>query len=160
MHEGARSRVHAYLFACSIVVGLAASVNAHVSGASLRAVRFQDDSKVITVRVGVYTEAQSSRGRQQYDRTCSRCHGRDLSGDSEFSPPLAGEDFLARWEGRTMAELFATREVMPPNAPRSIAPESYAEIVAYLLRANGLPAGKQELPVAAGDLDRILIHAK
>jgi mono/diheme cytochrome c family protein len=129
-------------------------------GLALVAAGLQDASKAVSVRDGVYSEAQSARGKLQYEKSCSSCHGRDLSGDSDFSPALAGEDFLARWEGRTVADLFATRAVMPQNAPGSIPPQAYADVIAYLLRANGLPAGKQDMPATADSLAGIFIQTK
>ena len=52
-----------------------------------------------------------------------------------------------------MGELFKRVRTMPKNAPGSLTDEVYREIVAYLLSANGFPAGKKGL----SDMDHIVI---
>src|ERR1700730_18878492 len=118
----------------ALTTGLTAQVD-HVTTSSST----QDSSKVRTVRDGTFGMDQSRRGKLQYATSCASCHGRDLSGDTEFSPALAGEDVVARWEGRSVGDLLATRAVMPQNNPGSLDPRTYADIVAYLLEANGFP---------------------
>nr|QQZ51044.1 hypothetical protein JKL49_07665 [Phenylobacterium glaciei] len=46
-----------------------------------------------------------------------------------------------------MADLFdRTRTTMPLNKPRSLTKEQYADVLAYLLKFDGFPAGQSELP--------------
>ena len=40
-----------------------------------------------TVKEGVYSTAQAVRGRTQYEATCMRCHGADLTGGAGRSLP-------------------------------------------------------------------------
>jgi hypothetical protein len=35
---------------------------------------------------------------------------------------------------------------MPKEQPGTLEPEQYADVIAYLLKINGAPAGKKELP--------------
>lgn len=44
------------------------------------------------------------------------------------------------------------RTTMPNDSPGRLKPGEYADIVAYLLRLNGLPDGPEELPA---DPDRL-----
>ena len=37
------------------------------------------------------------------------------------------------------------RSSMPPNAPASLSRETYLDILAYVLKANGYPPGSTEL---------------
>jgi len=102
----------------------------------------------VTVLDGVYTAAQASRGEAAYARSCSGCHeGQDADG-----PLLIGKLFLDRWREDSLGSLFTfARTTMPGNAPGSLDPQVYADVLAFLLEANGLPAGARELtPEIAG----------
>ena len=93
---------------------------------------------------GVYTEAQATRGSSQYFQHCAVCHAANLSGNYETSP-LVGQ-FMPDWAGSTVDDLFDyISTAMPLNHPGSLNAEAYADIVAFLLKANGLPAGQSEL---------------
>jgi hypothetical protein len=47
---------------------------------------------------------------------------------------------------------------MPQNAPDSLGDRAYIDLVAYLLQANGNPAGTQELSLDVAELERITIQ--
>lgn len=97
-----------------------------------------------TVLDGAYTEAQAARGKTAYDASCASCHKADLSGFS--GPPLKGEQFLDRWREFHLDVLHTLiRNTMPNGAPGTLPPEAYLDVVAYMLKANELPAGKQDL---------------
>jgi mono/diheme cytochrome c family protein len=110
-----------------------------------------------TVLDGVYTTAQAARGASQYSEGCSACHAADLRGNSN-APSLLGLSFLFVWETRSLEEFFTTiRTRMPTNAPNSLPVTSYLDIVAYVLEANGFPAGPSELRADPAVLGRITI---
>jgi S-disulfanyl-L-cysteine oxidoreductase SoxD len=44
---------------------------------------------------------------------------------------------------------------MPQDRPGSLSAEEYADVVAYILRLNGRPAGERELPADAALLARM-----
>lgn len=94
---------------------------------------------------GVYTAAQAERGKQNFlDGRCGGCHKLDLSGDR--APALKGDAFVAHWENDTVGTLFKKiSETMPPTGPNEVADELKIDILAYLLQANGFPAGDKEL---------------
>jgi hypothetical protein len=108
---------------------------------------------------GVYTAAQAERGEAAVLRRCTYCHGGDLKGaDDPPGPPLRGEIFLAKWRGRPLGELFDTiADTMPRNNPGSLSAETCADVVAFLLDANGLPRGPQELSSDPEVLSRIVM---
>jgi len=98
-----------------------------------------------SVWTGVYTTAQATRGADLYQRVCSECHGDDLEG-REKSPALAGGPFAERWDGATLKKLFERMQEMPPDDPKArLEPNQYADILAFLLSANDVPAGSQPL---------------
>ena len=91
-----------------------------------------------------YTQSQAEAGRISYERACASCHLTNLRGDFE-APELAGPNFLNTWGGRSVSELFhVIRATMPPDGA-ALSEESFVDVVAYLLQANGVPAGSGEL---------------
>ncbi len=99
----------------------------------------------------VYSAGQSVRGEEAYQQYCAVCHGARLQGNP--AAPLSGETFRAHWEDgkHTLDDLYyIIRSLMPNNAPGSLSKAQYADIVAFILKANNYPAGDQELePKAA-----------
>jgi len=108
---------------------------------------------------GVYTEAQAFRGEKVADTTCIGCHGPGLDG-GDSGPKLVGDAFLANWGTQPVSELFDwIRQAMPPDAAGSLSKEDAAAVVAYILRQNKMPAGKQALPSESEELRGIQITA-
>ena len=99
-----------------------------------------------TVKEGVYSPAQAVRGRTQYEATCMRCHGADLSGGAGRS--LTGDVFVRDWTGLTLDRLFDRMQSMPPGASETLAGDAYVDIITYVLERNGYPAGDEELSTA------------
>lgn len=124
--------------------------------------------KMQTIWDGVYTAEQAARGHAVYRKACVYCHKVDLSGGSESGAPgLAGPGFLARWENKSVVELFATIvQTMPKDGrdsggdpPVEVSLEEYLDVVAYILSGNGAPEGPSELPDDER-LEQILITSK
>jgi cytochrome c5 len=95
-----------------------------------------------TVWDGVFTAGQAARGKAIFSTACAACHGADLSGVNR--PPLKGEVFLNRWMEGGLDALFAHVESMPPNGAH-LGASAYVDVLAFLLEANGFPAGAGEL---------------
>jgi S-disulfanyl-L-cysteine oxidoreductase SoxD len=94
---------------------------------------------------GIYTRAQAQRGQALYAKACASCHKDDLGGHGT-TPSLAGEDFVEKWDGQTVGDLFEKMQVsMPADHPGSLSREQNAAILAYILRSNDFPAGETEL---------------
>jgi mono/diheme cytochrome c family protein len=111
-----------------------------------------------TTNSGIYTKAQAARGERLYAESCARCHAPNLMG-GEGSPALAGDEFLARWTGKTVADLFErTRKTMPTDDPASLSRQQYADLVAYLFNANAFPPGQLELSRDLPALNQIRIE--
>ena len=92
-----------------------------------------------------YTPAQSNTGRLIYASNCASCHMPDLAGRNE-APPLTGPDFLRTWGTRSTSELVRyIAERMPPDNVGGLPPKTCADIVAFLLAANGAPTGAELL---------------
>jgi outer membrane protein assembly factor BamB len=92
-----------------------------------------------------YTDQQAAAGQAAYVQSCGGCHGRTLSGAGE-APSLAGSAFMATWGSQTTRELFTRiRLSMPPDNANGLSIDTYASIVAFLLKANGAQAGSSAL---------------
>lgn len=95
---------------------------------------------------GWFTREQAGRGRVEYRAQCASCHADNLAGIGP-APPLAGSAFLSKWSASSVSDLFERmRTTMPQNAPQSLGAAVYADIAAFILRANNFPVGDAELP--------------
>ena len=112
-----------------------------------------------TVWDGVYTKEQAKRGQTLYSQSCASCHGQTLDG-IEMAPALAGGDFLDKWAGQTLGDLFERiRATMPKEKPGRLSREINADITAYMLSFNEFPAGEMELSRDTQVLKQIQIIA-
>ena len=128
----------------SAIVVLPAFVLAAMLAASMfdRTVRAQENIK--TVADGVYSDVQATRGAASYDTSCSGCHRPDLGGAN--GPALRGERFARIFAGKDLKTLYTKiATTMPRGAAASLGDAVYLDIVAYVLRENGFPAGDGEL---------------
>ena len=98
-----------------------------------------------TVWSGVYSESQAYRGEKIADTTCIGCHGPRLDG-GDSGPKLVGDEFIANWSSQPVAVLFDwVREAMPPEAPGTLSRNDTAAVIAYILKLNKIPTGKEDL---------------
>ena len=94
---------------------------------------------------GVYTDTQAGRGELGFSAHCASCHGANLGGTGE-APALAGPQFLSDFDGLSAGDLFdRIRTTMPQDNPGSLTRDQLADILAFLLKENGLPSGAKEL---------------
>jgi polar amino acid transport system substrate-binding protein len=104
---------------------------------------------LLAVVPALYTVTQAHDGAGIYMHYCSQCHGADLQGGD--GPALAGTRYLANAKSNewTLRDVRATvAEGMPFNAPGSLTPQQYADVMAFLLAANCFPAGNVPFPSA------------
>jgi quinoprotein glucose dehydrogenase len=104
---------------------------------------------------GVFTAEQATSGEKIYFDKCSSCHGADLAG-VERAPALTGSVFNEAWQGQDLQKLRARVAAMPPDTPGSLSDGDAAALVAFLLRASGMPAGREPLPRDAAQLASIV----
>jgi mono/diheme cytochrome c family protein len=108
--------------------------------------------KGLSTLSGVYTEQQAERGEQTYAANCMRCHDKAA---------YTGASFAFKWASQTAFDLFELiRSTMPNDKPSSLPRDRYLDLVAYLFKLNGLPAGKQALPSDRAALQQIRIAVK
>ncbi len=91
-----------------------------------------------TAADGIFTAAQAERGEEQFVQDCAECHA-----SSEFK----GRQFMFSWGRRSVGDFYRhVVDFMPEDAPGSLTPQQYVDVVAYILDINDFPAGEQELP--------------
>lgn len=103
-----------------------------------------------TTRAGVYSEDQGTRGKDVYLGQCQSCH---------TAADFTNADFKAKWGGKKLAEFFTYLvESMPESEPGALSKDQYAQVTAYLLQLNGMPAGPAPLATSADSLQDITIE--
>lgn len=109
---------------------------------------------------GIYSAPQAERGRTGYMQSCAACHAQDLRGQGT-APSLVEDSFAFLYNDVSVGELLEKiQKLMPSDRPGSLPPETYRDIVAFLLQANKFPAGEKEMDADAQALRGILITAK
>lgn len=84
-----------------------------------------------------FTGEQAERGEKVFTRVCVECHER---------LEMANDDFRLKWEGQTTFDLFKSiATTMPDSDPGSLPRADYLDVVAYILKLNGVPTGPAEL---------------
>ncbi len=116
-----------------------------------------------TIFDGVYSAGQATRGGELYTAHCRSCHGTDLDGgidpgDEEPAPPLKGDRAMESLKRRrSLASLFDyVSASMPRDMAGTLGRAGYADVVAYLLQQNGMPAGRSDLRPDTNVLGAIL----
>ncbi len=108
----------------------------------------QADANIPAAIALSFTELQVAQGKLAYQHNCMDCHGTTLDNGEFGGAPLRGSYFRNRWSGGSVANLYAyTKSKMPPDRPGVLSDKVYADLVAYLLLANGYEPGGRELPV-------------
>jgi mono/diheme cytochrome c family protein len=97
-----------------------------------------------TVRDGVYSNAQATRGSAIYAKQCASCHGGTLEGAQ--APPLTGASFVSGWQAQPLAELASKiKNTMPLDAPGDLTPAQTSDVLAHMLKVGGFPSGNADL---------------
>jgi mono/diheme cytochrome c family protein len=111
----------------------------------------------ISVANGVYTDADAQQGQTSYASACATCHGRNLKSNGD-APSLVEEPFALGWKGQTLAERFTRiKDTMPPNDPGSLQDQMILNVMSYILKVNGYPAGDTPLSAEPARLEQIVI---
>lgn len=109
---------------------------------------------------GVYTDDQATRGKKLYVESCASCHQEGLQG-ADLAPALKGEDFVLKWSGFSLQDIFTTvSTTMPADSPGKLTPQESADVLAYVMQVNKFPAGRDELKTDAAALKAIAIAPK
>ena len=92
----------------------------------------------------VFTASQAERGKVLFADVCSACH----------PDPL----WRPTWEGKPLGDLYTKIiKFMPDDNPGTLTPAEALSSVAYILQANGAPAGELPLTEDLTVLNRIRV---
>jgi mono/diheme cytochrome c family protein len=106
---------------------------------------------------GVYTDAQAARGEALYVDNCIMCHGTNLAG-TILAPAVGGPEFLAKWNRKRAALVFTIMQTrMPLNLSGNLSRQQNADVLAYMLKKSGSPAGNKELSSQPAALQALVI---
>jgi glucose dehydrogenase len=95
----------------------------------------------------IYTDAQAGHGESIYRAKCSACHDNDVNG--QHAPPLVGRAFWEQWDQEPVRALYSRIvSTMPLEEAGSLPEKDVLDILAYLLKENGWPAGKKAIESA------------
>jgi mono/diheme cytochrome c family protein len=98
----------------------------------------QETKPPISTMTGVFTAAQAGRGEETYMTICVGCHP---------AGTYTGQTFNTTWGNRPLSDLFSIiKNTMPKVDPGMLTPQETAQVIAYILKSNGVPPGKAELP--------------
>lgn len=105
---------------------------------------------------GVFTAEQADRGRVQYAVTCARCHGGSLEGGMGAS--LVGTSFWNEWREQSVADMvdYVAKNMPMGRQAAPLSPTEAADLVAFVLSSNDLPAGPVALSGTSGTGVRIV----
>ena len=99
----------------------------------------------------VYSVAQANDGKDVYLGRCQSCH---------TAISHTGAPFRTNWDKRPLSELLEYIVLkMPKDSPGTLTTDEYTQVLAYILRMNGMPAGPNDLPSDAAALKAIRIDA-
>ena len=109
---------------------------------------------------GIFTDEQATRGEPLYSKTCASCHGAELAG-TDKGPVLVGAAFEANWNDTKLGDLSERiRTTMPVDNPGSMTRAQNADVLAFMLKKSGAPAGQTSLPTNVDQLNAIKFVAK
>ena len=108
---------------------------------------------------GRYTDTQADRGLSVYFEYCVHCHGARLEGDGDIIPSIGDRGFQRAWSMVSLGALYEYVSMSMPDdkGGGSLTLQQYADVVAFMLRVNGYPAGAEELVSSSAALRGIRI---
>jgi polar amino acid transport system substrate-binding protein len=109
----------------------------------------------------LYTEEQATKGELAYYQNCSMCHGPKLDGqEGGYSgPALVGKDFADPSYDFHVSDIFNfVAKQMPAATPGSLPHDVDVQIMAFILKKNGYPAGAKKLVYEEAEKSRVPIR--
>jgi cytochrome c5 len=134
------------------IIGIVAIIWISVTlGRAYAAQEPKTDSAAKSTLEGVYTSEQAARGEKTYGMNClGGCHNKASH---------SGTAFKQNWAGHQLKELYERiKDTMPDDNPGMLSATESIDVVSYMLKTNGSPAGKTELAPDKDALGKIKIE--
>ena len=94
---------------------------------------------------GPFNAAQVDAGHSAFVANCMVCHGDTMSGSGE-APAIAGRGFMVTFGNKSSKDLFdIVKGEMPFGTAGSLSDETYTNLIAFILHANGARTGTTAL---------------
>ena len=148
-HEG---RLQPLTAALEVPAGSAQPAEAHAQAVADTTPGQSAGTAASAAPTAAFAADQVGPGRQLYAAECARCHGDKLEGRT--APALAGSAFApSQGSSMTVGGIYQYMQTnMPADKPGQLKPAEYADLMAFLLHANGYaPSGKAMTADAAGN---------
>ena len=112
-----------------------------------------------TTRDRIYSKEQATRGETQFGKVCATCHDpAKVPAGKKPAPALIGDKWYENWKDRPLGEFFTIiQTTMPNDGSVVLTDDETADLVAYLLKANGLPDGPAPLKGGASSKDIVIV---
>ena len=106
-----------------------------------------------------FDSAQVAHGKRLYGSSCAKCHGANMQGVT--APALSGPAFApASGSHLTIGGIYTYMSTnMPADRPGKMKDDEYADIMAYLLNANGYGPGTTKMTADTARASTILLNA-
>jgi polar amino acid transport system substrate-binding protein len=102
----------------------------------------------------LYTAQQATDGQAVFKQNCAVCHGGNLEGS--VGPTLQGQGFSAASDKNTVGSIFSFLSTqMPDGNGGSLSHTQYEQVMSYLLKRNGYPAGNTALAYDAASASTV-----
>ena len=113
-------------------------------------VETRQDTDTRSIRDGVFSAEQVTRGEEVFGQVCSSCHTpRDYT----------GANFMSLWSGASVFEFFDFLSfTMPEDQPGALSQQQYVDVITYIFSLNDLPTGEAEMPTDEDALTAITIE--
>jgi mono/diheme cytochrome c family protein len=95
-----------------------------------------------SMAVPSYRDAQARAGQTEYYQHCAECHGG--SGEGNYGPGLLVDDGNVQWQPVYYVYSYMMQH-MPAGDANALRKDQYIDIMAFLLKSHGHPAGGKAL---------------
>jgi polar amino acid transport system substrate-binding protein len=109
----------------------------------------------------IYTADQATKGQLAYYQNCAMCHGPNLDGQlgGYSGPALKGADFADPSYDFHVSDIFNfVSKLMPAATPGSLSHDEDVQIMSFILKQNGYPAGDKELVYEEAEKSKVAIR--
>lgn len=89
-----------------------------------------------------YSKDQARAGQTLYYQHCAECHG--ASGEGQYGPGLLVDDGNVQWQPVYYVYSYMQQH-MPAGDAHALKKDEYIEIMAFMLKSHGHPAGTKPL---------------
>ncbi len=130
-----------------------------VAAVAASALAIASSSAAATLASPSFDRAQIAHGKSLYGSNCAKCHGANMQGIT--APALSGPAFApATGSHLTIGGIYTYMSTnMPADRPGKLKDDEYADLMAYLLNANGYAPGSAKMTGDSARGSTMLLNA-